>query len=241
MKATAHGVNSELFRNVIKYKSGNKSVAISVIDFDDDAFVRIGWVDIRGHEINDKPYHPGEEITSKAPDKLDMLAREIENLSRRSWGGTEIHKALELSQKMFIASPWQTMERRVVDVFGDGSDSYILVADRRDRLAEMGVTVNGFAIANEDQSLPQWYGDYVRTVTETKGPDGLYSQPGQVWVVARDMQQFNNSSSTLKSFFGEVARGMRQKISVEVGGLDNYYRTLARLNRMPDFPLPANN
>ena len=251
-QATATALNSEMFRNVIKYKSGTKSVAIAVVDFNSYAEVRVGWSDIRGAEINDKPYKDcGKEKNSTAimaclkesslkPDKLDALAQEVATLRRRGRGGTAIDSAMERARKLYLVCPWAVTERRVLDIFGDG-ESFGLEEEERDKLAAMGVTINGFAIVNENQGLAEWYSDNVRTVKETEGPDGLYSQPGKVWVVARDMKESNNSQSTLKSFFGEVSRGMRQKISVEVAGIMDYHRMLARLNLKPDFPLPTHN
>jgi Protein of unknown function (DUF1194) len=54
VQAIAYALNSELFRNVVKYRtSGDRSVAIAVIEFDSVARLRVPWVDIRRGEIND--------------------------------------------------------------------------------------------------------------------------------------------------------------------------------------------
>lgn len=58
-KATARALNSELFRYVIKNHSANPSIAVAVINFSYWALLSVPWVDIRGPEINDKPYQPG--------------------------------------------------------------------------------------------------------------------------------------------------------------------------------------
>ncbi|MCB9991658.1 MAG: DUF1194 domain-containing protein [Rhodospirillales bacterium] len=249
-QSTAYAVNTELFRNLIKYKSGEKSIALTVIDFDDSAQVRLGWVDIRGDEINDKPYKDCDSVqdiaekalclkdSSVTPDKLDRIANEIANLSRRGRGGTQIATAMDLAQQMFLAAPWKPLERRVLDIFGDGTSGYVPVEISRDELTALGVTINGFAIANEVSSLDGWYKQYVRSQEIIRGPDGIYSQEGQVWVVARDMKRSGNSKELKNVFYEEVAKGMRQKLSVEYAGVFEYFRALARLDMKPDFPLP---
>lgn len=238
LQATADALNSEIVRNVIKYKTGDKSIAVAVVDFDDVAEVRIKWVDIRAKDINDKPYQPGAKRSSDKPDKLDKLAMEIVTMTRRGIGGTSINTALDLSGKLFLASPWKVTERRVVDVFGDGSSFGGNLQASRDNLAALGVTINGFAIINEETDLDEYFRRNLVTQAFTLGPDGIKSEPGRVWAVARNLQASNNDIAGLSAFFGEVARGMRQKISVEVAGLENYRYALVRLNVVPDFPLP---
>lgn len=241
LKATAIALNSELFRNAIKYKAGEQSVAVAVIDFNAFAMLRIAWVDIRGKEINDKPYNPADPLNSSlAPDKLDKLADEIMFMPRRGAAGTVIGAALDLSHSLFLGSPWKPAEggKRVLDVFGDGSSSPAAVVSGRNRLERIGVTINGFAIVNEESDLEKYFENYLVSKRFVKSKDGFYSEPGRVWAVARNLKATGNEDTELKSFFGEVSRAMKQKITVEVAGLDGYRRTLARLERLPAFPLP---
>ncbi len=244
LQATSQAINSELFRSAIKYKSGEQSVAIAVVDFDSFARLRIAWVDIRGDEINDRPYLPDNPSqSSAAPDKLDELAQEIRLLPRRGSGGTTISAALELSKQLYIGSPWAVAEggKRVLDVFGDGASDYQYLRVKRDELAAMGVTINGFAIVNEEPTLEAFFSDYLTTVDYVRSPDGIVSEPGRVWAVARNLRSSNNSQIGMRSFFGEVATAMKQKVTLEVAGLADFEMILARLEREPAFPIPAPN
>jgi hypothetical protein len=247
LMATAHSINSEIVRNAIKYRSGLNSAAISVIDFDSNAKLRIPWVDIRGDQINDKPYIPNDPVNSSAaPDALDRLANEIKNLPRRGNGGTDIYTATNLSYDLFLGVPWEIggpegTRKRVVDVFGDGTSSNAtgLQSSVR-RLATMGVTVNGFAIINEDEDLDEHFREYLVTHQRVASPDGVVSDIGRVWPVARNMPTTDNKVG-LSAFFDEVTIGMKQKISFEIAGLEDYSRHLAQLcSSCPPLPEPAN-
>ncbi len=236
LEATAQALNSDVVRSVIKYKGGEQSIAVAVLDFDGRTAVRIPWVDIRGEQINDKPYLPGQPDSSPAPDKLDMLAQEIRTLPRLRTGGTEFEPMMRLSKALYLNSPWPVTERRILDVFSDGVETGY--AAERKELVDLGVTINAFAILNESPEIYEQYQKNLVSSGFTAGPDGIYSEPGRVWAVARNLKDSNNQQPGLKSFFGEVTRGMRQKISVEVAGIDEYYRALAMLDKKPDFPVP---
>ncbi len=238
LQATATALNSEVVRNAIKYKSGDKSVAVAVLDFDGNAQVRVPWVDIRAEEINDRPYLPGQRKSSTAPDKLDMLAHEIRNLPRRGTGGTFLNEAMDLGKKLFLACPWGVTERRVLDVFGDGPSMPWLMDRPREDLASLGVTINAFAIVNEEPDVEKFFYDFLVTREFRLGPDGIYSEPGRIWAVARNLQEKGNTQPGLKSFFGEVTRGMRQKISVEIAGTSDYSKTIERLGLKQENSVP---
>jgi hypothetical protein len=244
LEATAQALNSELVRNGIKYKGGEKSVAVCVLDFDSKAYMRIPWVDLRGQNLNDKPYlpnRPGE--SSAAPDKLDMLAKEIVTLYRRGSGGTAIEKALNLSKEWLLKCPWNCVEKRVVDVFGDGTSGTIIVRNARDQLAAIGTTINGLAIVNEIPELEEYFRKQMITVKYTRSPEGILSEPGRVWAVARNMQEANNRNQDLTPFFDGVTQAMKQKISVEIADFEDYQRIAAKLNGkigdLPSIPSPG--
>lgn len=240
LEATAYALNSELVRNAIKYKAGATSVAICVLDFESSARLRVPWVDIRGEELNDKPYNPDNpRESSSAPDRLDLLTREIRALPRSANGGTTIEEALELGRKLFLGCPWAPLEKRVLDLFGDGSSGYATLQAKRDELAAIGVTINGFAIINDEATLDEYFRNNLVTKEVVRSPDGIYSEYGRVWAVARNLQATDNQPAGLKAFFEEVARGMKQKITVEVAGIDTYHRTLAKLGEQQGSPVPA--
>lgn len=237
LRATAYAINSEIFRNAIKYKGGEKSIAISVIDFGTRAYNRIPWLDIRDYQINDKPYLPDDPANSSAaPDKLDALAKEIRDLPRWGSGGTSINTAMWLSQKRFLRCPWDCLERRVLDIFGDGSTKPVrAVENERDALAAIGVTVNGIVIVNEEPNLEDYYTKHVITREHITTEDGIESEPGRIWAVAR----LNPKEKDLQPpFFDEVATAMKQKVSIEVAGLDGFYDILAKLEKPQSMPVP---
>ena len=237
--ATAYAINSELFRHIIKTKAGDKSVAISLLDFENYAIMRVPWVDIRSEQINNKPYNPSDPANSSAaPDNLDRLANRITSLSRRGSGGTSIVAALEKSKTLLRACPWPAKEKKVIDLFGDGDDTGLLFSYSREELMEMGVTINGFAIVNENSSLDDFFRENLVSNDLVKGPDGIYSQPGRVWALARNMEIKKTNKQGLQAFFDDAVRGMTQKISVEVAGIDAYKRAVAELKIKILEPVP---
>ena len=72
-----------------------------------------------------------------------------------------------------------------------------------------------------------------------KSPDGIYSQPGRVWALARNMPDMKKDDTPgLKAYYNDVVRGMTQKITVEVAGVEGYKKALARLGMKMPFPVP---
>lgn len=254
LSATAAALNSKQFRNVIKYRSslnpGENSLALALIEFDGNAQVRIPWVDIRGDQINDKPYKDCDSLQSQPerfqcrkessafPDKLDQLSNTVQNLPRLSQGSTSIHRAMDLSFELFLSCPWKVTSMRVLDIFGDGDSEIWMMKKSQARLRGLGVTVNGFAIENENRFLRGFFEKNVVTQGYAEGLGGIYSQPGRVWAVARNMQDSDNGDDVIKPFFAEVTRGMTQKLSIEFAGVTEYERMLARLDIEPGFPIP---
>ncbi len=102
----------------------------------------------------------------------------------------------------------------------------------------MGVTVNGFTIVNEEPDLDEFFRQHVVTQEFYEAAGGFTSMPGRVWAVARNIEDKKDEIKSLTAFFAEVTKGMTQKLSVEVAGLENYNRALASLNLQPGFPLP---
>jgi hypothetical protein len=237
LRAVAHAVNSEYVRNTMRFKSGDRTFSIGVIDFGTNAGVRVNWLYIDGNEINDLPYRIGVNsdsysargLQSESPDALDAFAQSILDLqSRREVGSTNIHEAFILARTMFENNDRIAIERRVLNLFGDGNPSqHSLVQRNRDLLAAMGVTVNGFAIVNETVTLEETFRDVVRTQTFTEGPchiveiDGqveeacLSSAPGQVWAIARSMESSGNTQGGLFAFYQEVVSAVKRTISFE--------------------------
>ena len=251
LEATARALNSEMVRNAIKYRTGERSVAIAVIDFDSAARLRIAWVDIRGDEINDRPYDPDNpQRSSAAPDRLDLLANEIMTLPRRGNGGTNITTAINLSRNLFLQSPWGIDTRfgeRVLDVFGDGTSTGSLTA-ARDNFEKIGGTINGFAIVNEDQDLDAYFRRELVTDSRVRSEDGITSEYGRVWAITPTTPSASDEDGR-QAYISRVVRGMTQKISIEIAGIQDYYRIYASLQErngsdpavVPAVPAPNND
>jgi len=229
LRATADALNSEQVRNAIKYKSGENSVALAVISFDVFAMLRVPWVDIRGDEINDKPFDTENlEKSSFSRDKLDRLADEIRALPRISSGGTSIDQALALGFSQFQKCAWPAIERKVLNVFGDGNSDTGKIQIQKKKLEQIGVTINGLAIVNEDPDLDQFYQTYLVTSGDTdKSGDGIYSQRGRVWVAAQNMPLDNGTDVELTAYYGSVVEAITKNISTEVAGTGFEYRNYA--------------
>jgi len=263
LRATAHALNSRLVRSAIKYRG---SVSVFVIDFGTTARLRMGWVDLRAEDLNDYPHYNmgytgqyGEDVRlSDTPDRLDMLVQEILAMPRLESGSTRIWTGMQLSEEMFSNAPWMPVEGRVLDIFGDGTpDDQMTTNVMRQRLADIGVTINGFAIVNDVPTLEENYQRNVVTLDNTPGECFSYtfnlnadyqlprteewcidSIPGRVWAMARNVESRNNGSGNVLAFYDEVTMAMKQKISVELAGLEGYMRILAELGQEPELPVP---
>lgn len=238
--ATANALNSEQFRNAIKYKSGENSVAIAVIDFESFAMLRVPWVDIRGDEINDKPYNPENPAeSSAAPDKLDKLAAEIMALPRWGRGGTSLSQALKMGGMQFEACPWKAKERKILDIFSDGraeaGEAPSLYMPLQ-ALASIGVTVNAFAVVSgEDPDLDDYYRENLVTQGYMMGPDGVYSEPGRVWAVTRSVPKGQAGEQSLRAYFNDVAKAMARQLAVEVARLETGSSDTLALVKQKDY------
>jgi hypothetical protein len=69
---------------------------------------------------------------------------------RSFWGRTAIGAGIEQALRAMTTAPFES-QRRVIDVCGDGTNNNGPdVAGTRDRAVEIGITVNGLAIINEN-------------------------------------------------------------------------------------------
>lgn len=194
-----------LVESAIRHKSGVKSVAIAVVDFSSETALRIPWVDLRADD----------------PDlalRMQLLAARIATLPRQHSGSTELTEMLEYTDTVFDNCPWEVKEKRVLDVSCDGEegDSLIPLQAQRDRLAAKGVTINALAIVNEVPHLEKYFYDNIVTQKAQRSPDGILTEPGRVWAIARNMKGQGNNISTLMSFDREVEMALKMKISMEV-------------------------
>ncbi len=217
----AQAINSERFRQALKYKSDNNDMAMAFLDFDGRAVIRVPWVDIRGDEINDKPYRPGDPANSSAePDKLDMLALEILNLTRLRNGGTQYAPAFGRARKLFSGNPWEVTERRIFDMFSDGK-STVSANFARNKLTAMGVTINGFAIINNNSDLDTYLSDNVVSKDYESGEDGIWAEPGRVWVVADDgLQDLQGNQRGMLAFIEKIIKAFETHIMNPTASLE---------------------
>ena len=213
LRATAAALVSTQVRSTIRCKSGDRSVAIAVVDFADQPRIRIPWVDLRPTSCSE----PDPEFDRK----IELLAAEIAQLERRESGSTHIGNLLQYSLAVFTNAPWKPTERRVLDVSGDGSNNGgVPTEPGRQALMDFGVTINGVAIVNDDAVLDQYYRREIISNTFRRASDQRSAaMQGQVWVVARNMQSTGNSAMTLYTFGQDVENALKQKISMEVAGI----------------------
>ncbi len=266
-QATARALNSESFRHAVKHKPGHQSVALALMEYDGknerNTFspagffnVRLSWIDIRGNKINDKPFLPDDPAhSSAAPDDLDLYTTELAALPRvRDQGGTQINQALKFAGELFPACPWQPIERRVLDLYTDGYTEHGVDRASKRLSEEWGVTVNGLIIKNKDVAairfnprningydlipLDEWAEKHLATREHVESPDGIWAEPGRVWVVADDgLDEFDEDKEGLQAFYDKVEDVMTQKLMVETAGVDQYRRTMLALGREPQ-PVP---
>jgi hypothetical protein len=134
------------------------------------------------------------------------FAERVRDSPRGFWGRTAIGSGIEHALRMLGDAPFEA-QRRVIDVCGDGtSNNGPEVAGIRDKAVELGVTINGLAIINENpvawtyshvqppRGLPNYYREHV-----TGGP-------GSFVLEMRDFKSFG-AAMTRKLISEIAARG----------------------------------
>jgi hypothetical protein len=122
----------------------------------------------------------GWHVISTAED-AEAFAEKVEALPRRQFGATGIGEGVEFSLKE-IAGNGINAPRRVIDVSGDGRESWFAVATQlpvaRRWAREQNVVINGLAISDEDPALLTYYDEALRT------------GPGSFVLEAKDFRDF---------------------------------------------------
>ncbi|MBU0800440.1 MAG: DUF1194 domain-containing protein [Alphaproteobacteria bacterium] len=213
VEATAAALLSTQVRSTIRCKSGDASVAISVVDFSDQPNIRIPWVDLRPRSCTG----PDPEFDHK----LELLATEIARLERSSSGSTHIGNMLQYTLQMYVNAPWKPTERRVLDVSGDGDNNGgVAMEPGRQALMDYGVTINGIAIVNDDPDLENTFRENLVSNEFRRSPDRRSaSTQGHVWVVAENLRSTGNGAMVLYTLSQRVESALTQKISMEVAGI----------------------
>jgi Protein of unknown function (DUF1194) len=136
----------------------------------------------------------GWHIISSADD-AEGFAAQVEVLPRRQFGGTGIGEGVEQALSG-IADNGIAATRRVIDVSGDGRETWIAAATQlplaRRWAQEQGVVINGLAITDEDPTLLSYYNTDLR------------SGPGSFALAAKN--------------YGDFAAAMKIKLLREVSG-----------------------
>jgi hypothetical protein len=82
-----------------------------------------------------------------------VVATAILAAPRSFIGRTSISSGINFAVAQFAKSKWQ-VERRIIDISGDGSDnSGRSVTEARDQAVASGITINGLAIINDTPNL----------------------------------------------------------------------------------------
>lgn len=122
--------------------AGDLGIAVSLIQWSDNRrqAIALRWTAVKG------------EASSLA------LSREIESTPRfLVGGGTAISGALKFAIRQFDRNGFNG-RRKVIDLSGDGRANQGAQPSRmRDLAVATGITVNGLAILNEDQTVDRYY------------------------------------------------------------------------------------
>jgi hypothetical protein len=122
--------------------SGDLGIAVSLIQWSDGRkqVTAVDWMTVR------------DGVAARA------LADAIEAAPRfLIGGGTAIGGALKFALRQFEDNGFQA-RRQVIDLSGDGrANQGSQPADMRDLAVELGVTINGLAILNEDPTIDSYY------------------------------------------------------------------------------------
>jgi hypothetical protein len=115
------------------------------------------------------------------PEDAEAFAAKVEALPRRQFGGTGIGEGIEFSLTEMVDNGINA-PRRVIDVSGDGRESWSAVATQlpvaRRWARQQNVVINGLAISDEDSTLLAYYNDDLRT------------GPGSFVLEAKDFRDF---------------------------------------------------
>ena len=97
----------------------------------------------------------------------EQFALEIERNQRTAWGNTDIGGGLWVALDL-LSDPKLCARRQIVDISGDGIETLspkrrksVSLLQARHRAEEMGVTVNGLVISDEETDLADYYNQKV--------------------------------------------------------------------------------
>ncbi len=122
--------------------SGDLGIAVSVIQWSDNRkqTMAVDWSLVRG-----------ESGALALADAIEATPRFLIG------GGTAIGGAIAYAVRQFENNGFAG-RRQVIDVSGDGrTNQGSRPSDQRDRAVEMGITINGLAILNEDPMIDNYY------------------------------------------------------------------------------------
>lgn len=203
LDAMANALETKDFQDAIFYRGGPQSIAISFVDFGDDAAMRIPWVDIR----------KGDGY------KLPLLANEVRQLRRREDGGTNHVGALKQAIKNFDVCPWKA-ERTIIDVLTDGehnAGAWDLTGTRETLTKQYEATINALITIDEDD-LEDWTKEKLVTPPGHIKRDGRVLDAGFVKVVGT--QQSSKNPGALIEYHQAVEMAFRRKLILEVAGIE---------------------
>jgi hypothetical protein len=134
----------------------NRKIAINILTWGDP---------------DDQKFDSGWQIVSSIQSAEDF-ARLAAAFDRRMDGGTGIANAISYGLTLLNSTEILSL-RQVIDVSGDGKDSWELrephfkLVDAQRLRAAAGVTVNGLAIETDDKKLAEYYRTYVAAGPES--------------------------------------------------------------------------
>lgn len=111
-------------------------------------------------------------------ERLSVMARKLPG------GNTMIHGGLAFAAEQFDKSPY-TSRRQIIDIAGNGeADKHDEAVKERDRLVELGITINGLAIEEDPGNMTLYFRDFI-----IGGPGAFVETANDFQDVSRAMQR----------------------------------------------------
>lgn len=164
----------------------NGRIAVTYVEWADDLF--------------QNPLIPWRILAS--PQDARKLAADLRTAPIARSGATSISSALLFSAQLFERNPWASL-RRVIDISGDGpNNGGPVVAEARDAVAGLGITINGLPLLIGSVPNP----DEAELDLEAYYEDCVIGGPGAFSIAVDDWARFEES--------------IKRKLVLEIAGLD---------------------
>ena len=206
-RAAARALQDKDFKDRIFDPGGGPgSLALCVVDFSDRVNLRIPWFDIRNRE--------------EADEKLSVVYNKLVGMPRSQSDATFIANMLQDMNVVMHECPWKS-EKRTMDVFGDGKDTYdhkYSVADQRDHfISDTATQINALAILNEVPDLDDYFKDELVQHEAVVADNGHIVNPG-FCIAAAGRPDGADGDNALKLYEYDIHNAFKRKLLTELAG-----------------------